>query len=130
VARAAGAPAHTALIEPGFHLLAAVGQFPGPHHLPGRVVHQGHPRRLAAGVDLEPQLRWLLCRFTVLEDEREGVTPDHGRPSPREQMPRSARVDWGARPVLLIDDEHQRHGSILSDSPCRGKVPLVRVWER
>src|SRR5215468_751161 len=45
-------------------------------------------------------------------------------------MPGAPWMHRTARPPLLIDDEHHRHRSILSDSPCGGKVPLVRVWER
>jgi hypothetical protein len=65
------------------------------------------------------------------EDEREGVTPEHGRPSPHEQMPRSARMHRSARPPLVVHHQDHRHLVPSFRTPlARGRVPLVRVWER
>jgi hypothetical protein len=130
VALAAGTATSPALIESSFHLLAPMREIGGPHHLPCRIVDHGQPRGLAARIDLHPEWRGLLGSLAFSQYEREGVSPEHGRPSPSEQMPGTARMHRSARSALLIYDQYHRHDAILSDSPCGGNVPLVRVWER
>src|SRR5262245_58742082 len=130
VALSAAPAAPAALIESGFHLLAPMRELGGPHHQPGRIVDHGEASSLAARIDLEPQRVSLLVPLPCLEDQCEGVTPEHGRPSPRKQMPGAPRMHRSARPPLVVHDQDHRHDAILSDSPCGGNVPLVLVCTR
>jgi hypothetical protein len=54
VALAAAAAAPAPLGEPGCHLLAAMGELGGPHHLPTHIVDHRQARGLAARVELDP----------------------------------------------------------------------------
>jgi hypothetical protein len=124
VTLAATATTHPALIEARFHLLTAMGQFRRPHHLPGRIVEEGQPRRLAAGVDLEPHRLRLLSRFTFLEDDGEGKSAVDRRPSTVQQMPRTAWMHRSARSALVVHHQDHRHGVPSFRTPLAGvRVP-------
>src|SRR5262249_15503525 len=85
---AAGTATSPALIQPGFPLLAAVGELGRPHRLPGRIVDHGQASGLTAWVDLEPQRLRLLCLFTFPQDDGEGISAVDRRPSTIEQVTR------------------------------------------
>jgi hypothetical protein len=58
-------------------LLPTMGQFRGKDHVPGRIIDQGHPRRLAARINLEPERVHVRVLHRALQDDREGISFEH-----------------------------------------------------
>jgi hypothetical protein len=130
VALPSGSSAGPTLIESFFHLLAAMGQLRRPFHLAGRVVDQGKPSRLAAGINLDAQGFWMCLGRSALQDDGKRVTPPYGGLALAEEPPRTCRVAGGEWSVHSVNDEYHVAFPFGYVSAGAGNGPLAQDSRR